>query len=85
VILEMPMDDALKLVQVSDAIRDALLEGKGTYAPVLGFLKKYEAADWSGTSRDLILADLKPQDIYDSYINALGWYGDLVAPGNLVI
>ncbi|MDR2909438.1 MAG: HDOD domain-containing protein [Oscillospiraceae bacterium] len=78
VILEMSMEEALRMVQVSDPIRNALLEGKGDFGKILRFMQMYELADWKAVSRELIVNDLAPEDIYEAYMGALGWYGDVV-------
>jgi len=82
VILEMTMEDALSMVQVSDSIRDALLECKGEFGALLNFIYKYEFADWNTVSRILIVYDLNPEDIYTAYINALLWYRSLITGGD---
>ncbi|MDR2933085.1 MAG: HDOD domain-containing protein [Oscillospiraceae bacterium] len=78
IILEMSMEDALKLVQVSDDIGQALISKEGRFAPVMRFIEYYEMADWAAVSRELILFDLTANDIYDAYIEAIAWYSDLI-------
>jgi len=80
VILEVPMEQALEMVQVSDDIKDALLDGKGKFGEVLIFMQNYEAAAFKQVSRAMIIHDLAPEDIYRSYIGALGWYQGVVSP-----
>lgn len=77
-ILELSMEEALQMVQVSDSIRDALLYEKGDYGPLLSFIYRYESADWKTISRLLIVYDLTPEDIYKAYLNALQWYKNLL-------
>lgn len=76
--LEMPMADALKLVHVSDEISDALVNKSGKFYPVYEFIQMYEAANWNGISRALILNNLSPADIYDAYLDALCWYRSIL-------
>lgn len=78
-ILELPMDEALKMVHVSDAITEALVEQKGEYYPVYDFLLQYETASWKTVCRTLILNDIKTEDVYNAYVEALCWYRDLIA------
>lgn len=78
VILDVSMEDALKMVQVSDEIAGALLHMTGKYAPVMQFIYNYERADWAGVSRMLILYDIDVAKIYDSYTEAMLWYTDLI-------
>jgi EAL and modified HD-GYP domain-containing signal transduction protein len=79
VILELPMEEALKMVHVSDDIRDALLHGKGIYGELLGFIQQYEAAEFKAVSRTLIVKDLQPADISGAYIDALAWYRGIIS------
>jgi EAL and modified HD-GYP domain-containing signal transduction protein len=76
--LEMPMDDALKLVLVSDDVREALVSHTGKYADVYNFIRDYESANWAAVSRLLIIHDLSAETIYESYVETLCWYRDLL-------
>lgn len=76
--LEKPMDEALKMVQVSKNVKEALLEGKGDFAPILEFVKRYEDADWTEVSRLLVLSKMDMDKIYEAYLGALRWYRDLI-------
>jgi EAL and modified HD-GYP domain-containing signal transduction protein len=77
-ILEMPMQDALKKVHVSDTIYNALVNRVGDYYPVYQFMLLYEGADWTTVSRLLILRDLSTEVINQAYVDALRWYVDLM-------
>ncbi len=79
VILEEPMEEALKLVMVAENIRDALLEHKGVLAPVLELMTQYETANWQEVSRLLLLADMDVLPLSDAYQAALRWYKDLMS------
>lgn len=76
-ILEMPMKEALKKVNVSKQITEALVDKKGDFAPVLDFMVCYENADWQELSRQIILLDISTDAVYDAYISSLVWYRDL--------
>lgn len=78
VILEMPMADALKMVQVPKDVTDVLADGKGKLAPVMDFLLQYECVNWQEVSRQMVLYHLDEKEIYDAYMNALKWYADLL-------
>jgi EAL and modified HD-GYP domain-containing signal transduction protein len=77
VILGVPMADALKVVQVSDVIRNALVDSSGPFYPVLNMLVDYECAYWSSVSRQLIMNDIADDALSDAYLDALGWYRNL--------
>ncbi|MCH5275815.1 MAG: HDOD domain-containing protein [Lachnospiraceae bacterium] len=79
VILEIPMEEALKKVQVSGPIKDALLERKGPFAKVLDFITEYEIAEWQEVSRQMVVQDLSMQQVYDAYIDSLTWYRDMIS------
>jgi EAL and modified HD-GYP domain-containing signal transduction protein len=76
--LEMPMEEALKLVLVSGDIKEALVSHTGKYGDVYKFIIGYESAEWSHVSRMLILYDLSTEDIYSAYVEALCWYRDML-------
>lgn len=77
VILDLPMEEALKKVQVSEKIKDALVDNKGPFALVLDFIKQYESANWQEVSRLMIVHDIDMQRVYDAYIESLQWYRDM--------
>ena len=73
----MPMEEALKRVNVSKKITEALVHGKGDFEPVLDLMLRYENADWQELSRQMILLNINTDDVYDAYISSLVWYRDL--------
>lgn len=77
VILDTPMEEALKLVKVSKNINEALLHGKGEFAELLSFIIKYEEADWANVSRVMMLKEIDTDTVYKAYIDALTWYRDM--------
>jgi len=74
IILHLPLPEALSLVNVSEVISSALLEGKGELAPVLKMVTDYENANWSSVSRHIIVNDIKEDALSKAYIDALIWY-----------
>lgn len=77
IILEKSMDDALKLVQVSENIEKALVRNEGPFAGLLQFMIQYESADWQEVSRQLILLNVSDDDVYKAYFETLHWYRNL--------
>jgi len=77
VILDMPMEKALKIVKVSKNVEQALSHRTGRYAPILEFMTQYEEANWQEISRIMILEEIDMNDISEDYINALLWYKEL--------
>lgn len=78
VMLDLNIEEALDKVSVNDNIRLALVQYKGIFYPVYEFIKLYEAADWIGVSRLLILHNLKVEDVYHAYIESVKWYKNLI-------
>lgn len=76
-ILNKPMEEALKLVKVSKEINEALIKHTGKFAPVLDFIEQYENANWQEVSRIMILKEIDMDAVYDAYIQSLQWYRDL--------
>jgi EAL and modified HD-GYP domain-containing signal transduction protein len=78
IMLEKTMEEALQMVQVSKNVKEALLNGKGDFAKVLEFIKRYEDADWTEVSRLLVLEEIDMNNVYSAYLGALRWYRDLI-------
>lgn len=77
VILNKPMDEAIKMVKMSKPIEKALIDGSGEYGPVLSFIKNYELANWSEISRIMVVDGIDMDKSYEAYLEALRWYRDL--------
>lgn len=78
VMLEKPMKEALNEVFVDERIRDALLEKKGPFAPVLELVYAYERADWDRATILMIQNDVNMEQVRNAYLNALTWYRKLL-------
>lgn len=76
-ILSKPMEEALKMVQVSKEIREALVENKGKFAPIMSFITQYECANWQEISRLMILQEIDMEQVNEAYLSSLTWYRDL--------
>lgn len=77
IILDKPMDEALKMVSVSRQISDALCSGKGDMAEVFEFIRNYELASWPEVSRIMVLKNIDENAVYEAYTDSLKWYRDL--------
>ncbi|MBO6133533.1 MAG: HDOD domain-containing protein [Lachnospiraceae bacterium] len=78
VILEKPMEEALKMVKVSKNISNALINHEGPLYPVLNFIMEYENASWQEVSRLMLLDNIDMKKVYEAYISSLTWYRDLL-------
>lgn len=76
-ILNLPLEEALQKVNLSQEITDALVYQKGDLAPVYRFLLAYENADWQEISRQVIVMNQTTDAVYDAYITSVQWYKDL--------
>lgn len=77
VILDVPMKEAIDMVNVSKDIKDALLNHEGRFAAIYDFIIQYENAGWQEVSRQMILQNIDMNDVYDAYTKALVWYRKL--------
>lgn len=77
IILNVPLAEALKKVNVSRDIAEALLNHKGELADVYDFLLAYESADWQEVCRILIVKDITINTVYKAYTEAVCWYKDM--------
>ena len=77
IILNLPMEEALKKVNVSKEITDALLYHKGDLAKVYDLMLSYENADWQEVFRRLIVDNIKEKSVYGAYTEAVRWYKDM--------
>ena len=77
IILDKPMEEALKMVKVSRQINDALLLGRGELSPVLSFLINYGDANWQAVSRTMLIFNIDTEDVYKAYLSSLMWYRDM--------
>ena len=77
VILNMSMKEALKMVNVSKDISDALVDQNGKFAPLLHFMLQYETGNWQEVSRIMILENISIDQVYSAYIHTLQWYREI--------
>lgn len=76
-IMEKPMEEALKVIQVSKDINDVLVNGDGLFAPIYDFILNYENANWQEVSRVMVIKNISVDEVYNAYKDALKWYKDL--------
>ena len=79
VVLNKPMEEALKIVRVSKPIEKALTKGEGEYGKILKFMRSYEDADWTEVSRVMVLDKIDMDATYKAYLDALKWYRTIYA------
>ncbi len=80
IMLEVPMEQALKMVSVSDITRSALANKTGLFYPVLSMVESYERADWVTVSRLMIVHGIDSDALTEAYMEAMLWYKNIVSP-----
>lgn len=78
-LLKTPIIDVLARVDLSDAVREALLERTGPYASILKIAEAYESGDWDVVhmaANDLRIA---LGDVCRNYVHAVEWSQQSVA------
>lgn len=78
VILDVEMEEALRLVKVPKNVSEVLIHQTGKYAPIYDFIINYEKANWPEVSRQMILQNIEMKDLYKAYIDSLVWYRKLI-------
>ncbi|MDR0273613.1 MAG: HDOD domain-containing protein [Clostridiales bacterium] len=78
VILDIPIEDAFKMVFVPPQIKDALVTQQGEFYIVLFFVQEYEMGHWKEISRIALVRNISIDQIHIAYKEALLWYSDLI-------
>jgi len=78
VILEKPMEDAVKEVALDEHVREALVNKSGDFFKVLDFIFAYEHANWDAVAIKMVQNDLDLEEITTAFIDALVWYKTLL-------
>jgi EAL and modified HD-GYP domain-containing signal transduction protein len=78
VILQMPMEDALKEVALEERVKRTLIKKQGNLYPVLEFIFAYEKADWDQCSIMMIQNGIDFEAVSQAFIDATFWYHSLL-------
>jgi EAL and modified HD-GYP domain-containing signal transduction protein len=78
VILEKPMEAAVKEVALDEQVRAALVDKAGDFYKVLDFIFAYEHANWEKVAIIVVQNNLELEDITAAFIEALVWYKTLL-------
>jgi EAL and modified HD-GYP domain-containing signal transduction protein len=78
VVLDIPIEDAFKMVFVPPQIHSALVNQQGEYYSVLFFVQQYEMGHWKEISRVALVRNISIDSIHFAYKEALTWYSDLI-------
>ena len=78
VVLDIPIEEAFKMVFVPTPISDALVHKKGEFYEILDFVQQYELAHWKEISRVSLVRGISIDAIHHAYKGALQWYSALI-------
>jgi len=78
VILERPMDAAVKEVALDEGVRNALVDKSGELYKVLEFIHAYEHANWDEIAMHMVRYELELDDVTTAFVDALVWYKTLL-------
>ena len=73
VMLSIPMEDALQLINIPTAVRDALLHREGTFGELLQLAEACEASDDAAFDHSASILKLSSQQINWAHLQALAW------------
>ena len=78
VVLDLPIEDAFKMVYVPPVVHAALVDKKGDFHDVLEFVKQYEMGHWNEISRIALMRNISIEQIHTAYKDALIWYSEMI-------
>lgn len=78
VILQNPMEIAIKEISVDERVHKALVEHSGPLYEVLDLIYAYERADWDKVSINMLRNNIDANTISQAFVDALIWYKELL-------
>lgn len=75
--LEMPMEEVLERVVISDALADALMDHGGIYGPFLSLVEAVESGDQAQLENLSSALMLSPSQVSEAHLQALAWVEQL--------
>lgn len=78
VILQLPMEEALKEVALEERVKRTLIKKQGNLYPVLEFIYTYEKADWDQCSIMMIQNGVDFEAVNQAFVDATFWYHNLL-------
>ena len=78
VILERPMEEAVKEVALEESVRNALVEKSGELYKILEFIHAYEHANWDEIAMHMVRYELELDEVTTAFVDALVWYKALL-------
>ncbi|MCL1844680.1 MAG: HDOD domain-containing protein [Defluviitaleaceae bacterium] len=78
VVLDLPIEEAFKMVFVPPSIHHALVEQTGDYYSILFFVMQYEMGHWKEISRVALVRNISIDTIHIAYKESMLWYSELI-------
>jgi EAL and modified HD-GYP domain-containing signal transduction protein len=75
--LEMPMEQVLERVVISDKVADALLDHSGIYGPFLSLVEAVESGNQQQLEDLALSLMLSPKQVSEAHLHALAWVEQL--------
>jgi EAL and modified HD-GYP domain-containing signal transduction protein len=76
--LDQNMCDALEGISLPNSIKDSLIEHKGILMPILNLVNAYEHGDWEKAFELVKNLEVKEDDLFDDYMDAVRWAHETV-------
>lgn len=70
-LLDLPMEQALEGISLTEDIKQALIHKEGVLSSVLNLVLSYEKGYWAGVKHFLTELDIESDNMYDDYLEAL--------------
>jgi len=78
IILERPMEEAVREVALDESVKAALVDKSGDLYKVLDFIYSYEHASWDDIAMKIVKYNLDLEDVITAFVDALVWYKALL-------
>jgi len=78
IILERPMEEAVKEVALDESVRAALVDKSGDFYHILEFIYAYEHANWDEIAIMMVKYDLDLDEVTAAFVDSLVWYKTLL-------
>ena len=72
-LLDMPLEDILSSLPLSDDVSSALLQHKGQLGEILNTVIAYERGNWE----DTLSLDLDPEVLKEAYLKSISWAAEI--------
>ncbi|TCL57214.1 EAL and modified HD-GYP domain-containing signal transduction protein [Kineothrix alysoides] len=73
VLLDQPMEEALKGMLISNDIFNALVHGKGKLKPFCRLMLSYEQGDWTAVQKYAQIIEIDTEILYKGYLESIQW------------